>query len=196
MSKKKLNKRKKASNSIRFFPNYKFILATGLLLIGLSAGFDIYQRSLPIFIGYKPEVIVKSEQVKTFLPKTLIIPEISVNLNIESAGVKGNLWQISETGVSHLNTSGGINGGGNIVIYGHNRKKLLANLPSLKRDDLIYLLDESGKAKGYLVFETLIVSPGDVWILDDTGEEILTVYTCTGFLDSKRFVVRAKPIAN
>ena len=37
-----------------------------------------------------------------------------------------------------------------------------------------------------------MVGPGETGLLKPTDEHVLTMYTCTGILDSKRLVVRAK----
>ena len=173
----------------------KLFFSIGLLLIGVSFSWDIYQRSLPVFFNYAPkENSIVTVGTKSEIPKVLLIPQILVNLEIEEAQIQGNYWPVSESGVSYLKTSSKIGESANLVLYGHNREKLLKKLPQIKKGAEIYLTSSEGKIYKYEVAETLIVKPSDVWILDKGDKEVLTIYTCTGFLDSKRFVVIAKPL--
>jgi sortase (surface protein transpeptidase) len=55
------------------------------------------------------------------------------------------------------------------------------------------LLDAEGKTAKYIVSETKRVLPNAVEEVLPTDHEVVTVYTCTGFLDSQRFVVKALP---
>lgn len=192
MPARKPKKKNSKFSASRLLFNQKFILILGLLLIGLSIGSDIYKKSLPIFIGYEPQ-LQEAVEIVPSNPKTLVIPDISVDLDVETSQAKGNVWQISETGVSYLASSATLEQTGNTVIYGHNKKNLLGKLPQLKKGAPIYLTDDSGKTYKFVVSEILTVKPEDVWILTETSEKILTLYTCTGFLDSKRLVIRALP---
>lgn len=190
---KRLQKKPKLSKTPFNFIS-KFFFSLGILLIGISFFWDIYQRSLPVFLNYnpKPEINISVEKTGR-TPKVLLIPQIDLNLEIEESEIKGNYWPVSEKGVSYLKTSSKIGEKGNLVLYGHNRIKLLKKLPQIGIGSEIYLTSGDGEIYKYQVVKTLIVKPTDVWILDKGEEEILTIYTCTGFLDSRRFVVIAKP---
>lgn len=155
---------------------------------------DIYQTSLPVFKNYQPSPTqsLKPAKLETN-PKQLIIPNLKMSLEIEEGGVEKGVWKISQIGVSHLKTSSNPSEIGNIVLYGHNWPALLDKIRQLGKGDEVLLVSADGKVYRYKIEQILIVKPTDVWILDRTDEELLTIYTCTGFLDSKRFVVRAKP---
>lgn len=68
---------------------------------------------------------------------------------------------------------------GNVVLGGHrvSKKKPFRNLDQLQPGDEIYLSTEQGDYV-YLVDRTLIVSPSDVWIIDQTNEATLTLFAC------------------
>ena len=57
----------------------------------------------------------------------------------------------------------------------------------------IEINDENGNKYSYVVSETLEVSPDKIEYVLPKNEEILTLYTCSGFLDSKRYIVIARP---
>jgi sortase (surface protein transpeptidase) len=50
-----------------------------------------------------------------------------------------------------------------------------------------------GVKKEFKVEYTATVDPSQTYIIDNTKDTRITLYTCTGFLDSKRFVVVAFP---
>ncbi|MBI3341892.1 sortase, partial [Candidatus Curtissbacteria bacterium] len=52
----------------------------------------------------------------------------------------------------------------------------------------------SGKIVKYQVSDEKEVTPESIDIINATTDSRLTVYTCSGFLDSARFVVIAKQV--
>lgn len=89
--------------------------------------------------------------------------------------------------------------GGNTVLLAHryasiggNRASTFYNLPEMAVGDKSYVVWD-GKIYEYVVFETFTVDPSRIEILDNTDENILTMFTCTPLWTSKqRFVVRSK----
>jgi len=83
---------------------------------------------------------------------------------------------------------------GNCVIAGHRNYsfgKYFNRLNEVKVGDYIYVdtLDSTYK---YEVFDIIVVLPDDLSVLDDTDEEVLTLYTCTPVvLGTHRLVVKA-----
>lgn len=53
-----------------------------------------------------------------------------------------------------------------------------ANLPNMVNGDQIYLTDSNGTEYTYEVFEILQVSIYDTWVIDPTGEDIVSLQTC------------------
>ena len=83
---------------------------------------------------------------------------------------------------------------GNIVIYAHNKATSFGPLAQIKIGDPITLKTRSGKNYSYGVYKIFMVNPNQVEVLQSKGAEELTLYTCTGFADSKRLIVKAKPL--
>lgn len=123
------------------------------------------------------------------------IPKLKLDLVIEEAKIIDGIWQISQYGASHLSSSAHPGSKGNIIIYGHNKKELFGKLGKLRLDDEIIITTKDLKKHQYKIYNILTVSPNQVEILAPTSDEILILYTCTGFADSQRLVLKAKPIS-
>ncbi len=111
----------------------------------------------------------------------------------EQVLVDGN-WTISETEASHLANSANPGEDGNIIIYGHNKRSILGNLRALKGGEIITITTADGGEHKYQVSKIAEVNPDQTSYLEPTTEETLTLYTCSGLMDAKRFIVQAKPI--
>ena len=83
---------------------------------------------------------------------------------------------------------------GNSILYGHNWKSLLLDLPKVKPGQSVFITNHNGTKQRFIVEYTAVVDPSQTYIIDATNDTRITLYTCTGFLDSKRFVVVAKPL--
>ena len=71
-------------------------------------------------------------------------------------------------------------GDGNTVIAGHRttRSRPFYHLNKLEPGDPIVFTDGRANPAIYLVTETLIVEPTDIWITYETGESIVTLFAC------------------
>lgn len=105
-----------------------------------------------------------------------------------------NNWTISEKEASYLKQSAKPGENGNIIIYGHNTREIMGNIRALKGNEVITLTTKNGEERNYQISLITEVNPDQTQYLLPTQEETLTLYTCSGFLDSKRFIVQAHPI--
>jgi sortase A len=82
---------------------------------------------------------------------------------------------------------------GNVGLAGH-RDTFFRRLEGIRTDDEIRLVTVEG-THVYRVQRTDVVEPSDVWVLDSTGEPVLTLVTCYPFTyvgpAPDRFIVRA-----
>lgn len=174
----------------------KKALSTFFLLIGLtllvSASYLFYLRfsSHPLSFEGQPQKVRMGNDKS---PKSIIIPSISLNLAIIPATVTGSNWETTSKGISYLSTSPMPGEKGNSVMYGHNWLSILGNLSKVKPGQKIIVVMHNGLKKEFIVEYTAVVDPSQTYIIDNTPDTRLTLYTCTGFLDLKRFVVVAKP---
>lgn len=111
---------------------------------------------------------------------------------VASGYVKGN-WIVSPDNANHVAGSNIPGSAGNIIIYAHNTETLFGPLRKVKKGESIELTTSDGKRHEYAVTAIMEVDPTFTSPLKPTLAEVLTLYTCSGFLDSKRFVVQAVP---
>ena len=114
-----------------------------------------------------------------------------MDLEIIPSKITNNTWEATSQGVSHLSSSPIPGEKGNSILYGHNWTNLLGNLTKIKPGAEINIILKNREKKIFIVEYVSIVGPNDTQILADTDDTRITLYTCTGFLDSKRFVVTA-----
>jgi LPXTG-site transpeptidase (sortase) family protein len=127
-------------------------------------------------------------------PLRIVIPSLSVDLPIVEAKVIDGYWETSETTASHGIGSSYPGEEGNVVIFAHARENLFGPLRNIKHDDNIYVLTKDSWHR-YRVSEIKLVNPNEIENIAPTLSEKLTLYTCSGFLDSKRIIVGALPDA-
>lgn len=165
------------------------ILGVSLTLFGFFGYF--YSRAVLSF-SRAPET--SQPENRKPIPTKIVINDLKMNLDISEGRIVNNIWEISEKGSSHLNISANPGEGGNVIIYGHNKKIIFGSLPYIKIGATVQITTQDEKIHLYKVVSKNTVNPNDLTLLSPTNEETLTIYTCTGFLDSKRFVLVAKPL--
>ena len=164
-------------------------LFSGLFLISIFIGWRFYHARI---LSFKTDNVSASSETQSSNPVSIVIPSIGLTLPIEESAIIDGVWKISYQGASHLDKSADPGEGGNLVIYGHNKNLLFGPIRRLKEGDLIEITNENGTLYTYRVVKTVITTPDDIEYVLPKSEEILTLYTCTGLLDSKRHIVLAK----
>ena len=164
-------------------------LILGLFLIALFSGWRFYNARI---LSFKTDNVSASSETQSSNPVSISIPSIPLTLPVEESVIADGVWEISSKGASHLDKSADPGEAGNIVIYGHNKNLLFGPIRRLKEGDLIEITSENGTLYTYRVVKTVITTPDDIEYVLPKSEEILTLYTCTGLLDSKRHIVLAK----
>lgn len=120
----------------------------------------------------------------------LTIPSAGVSLPAYTADIVGTTWQTTKRGVSYLSSSALPGQQGNSVIYGHNWPNLLGNLHEVQPGDPVYVKTQDHTYR-FIVYFVTEVGPYESSVYQNTTDTRLTIYTCSGFLDSKRLVVTA-----
>jgi LPXTG-site transpeptidase (sortase) family protein len=124
-------------------------------------------------------------------PIEIIIPAINLDLPVIPAKlVRGN-WEATSRGVSYLSSSPIPGTEGNSILYGHDWPNLLGNILKLKPGQIVKIKYLDGKIKIFTINSTVFVSPNETSILAPSKDTRITLYTCAGLFDSKRFVVTA-----
>lgn len=166
-------------------------------MIGISfmvSGFYIsYQKSVLSFSGSFPNAI-KSYFKENYVPRGIEFINLGVKIPVEAKTIKNGKWDVSDKSASFLTNSAKIGENGNIVIYGPGTKSVFGAIKDVKIGNFINLTSENDEIYSYVVKEIKVVSPSENYVISPTDHEVLTVFTSTGFLDNKRFVIKAYPI--
>lgn len=161
----------------------KLLTIIGITLIATSL-YMFYQKEAtkPVTIGQiLPEAASTQNLEDT---QVLRIRDANIFANIYKAETINGEWKTDARGVSM---------DGN-VIYGHNWKSILGNLVSVKPGMIVEIVDPDGTTQKYKVANTQEIEPEKTEVVNNNPKESLVIYTCSGALDSKRFVVLATKI--
>lgn len=173
----------------------KFLILLGILSL-LTSAFLYWQRTSPKRLSFD----LGTEQIENLEagsdkggiePVVLVIKDLNLELLIFESHIGKNGWEATSKGVSYLASSPVPGNPGNSILYGHNWKNLLGNITRLKPGQKIRIIYSDGTPKEFEIYYTQVVTPEDTQILTQSDDARITLYTCTGFLDSKRFVVTA-----
>lgn len=185
---KKLNSKK-----FRRLRSPILLLITGILLI-VFGGYNYYKIRTLSFTKAPPTATLQGSTLKGALPVQITIPSIKIDEPVDTGMIKDGVWQISYNHPTFLDSSARPGEGGNVVIYGHNKKVIFGNLPYLSLGQKILIKTADGKIHTYEVYKKEFVKPDRVDLVSPTDHEELTIYTCWGLFDSQRVVVKAKPV--
>lgn len=167
-------------------------IANGCLFLILTSYF-IYQRydSSRLSFRIKETKYWETHQASGKVPAVLKIPSLALILPIIPTKIDNYKWEATNEGISYLVSSALPGDLGNSVMYGHNWPTLLGRLPQIKNGDPIEVLFSDGSVRSFAVKFTSVVTPDQTHVIQPTDDSRMTIYTCTGFMDSKRFVVTA-----
>lgn len=122
----------------------------------------------------------------------IIIPKFNIDLKVTPSKIINGYWETSEMTASHGLGSANPGERGNVVIFAHAREGLFLGIKDIKKDDSVYVLTND-KWYRYKVSEVSDVYPSDIKVVMPAGNEELTLFTCSGFFDEKRLIVKALP---
>lgn len=165
-----------------------------LFLIALGLGLLAYGGQL-LYLRYRPISVEAMDSaseiaVVTSVPSSLTLASLDLSLPIIAAEKHADNWQTTDQGVSYLSSSPLPGEPGNSVMYGHNWPNLLGELDNLHPGDEI-VVNYGTREVTFIVHYKSVVEASDVSVYAPTLDSRLTLYTCTGFFDSKRLVVAA-----
>lgn len=167
-------------------------LLVGLISLGTFVFLRTYQELEKKALSFPQKPVLTIEPDEKSYPQQISIPSLKINLSVSPAKAIDDKWEISEKGASYLLGSGIPGQKGNVVIYGHNKRNLFGPIRWLGKGDQIKVINRKGEEFAYQIIEIKTVSPKTVEVLASTDQSRLTLYTCTGVLDSKRWIVVAE----
>lgn len=185
---------KKTSQGSRQQPGRFFV---ALIVFGaLLFSFATYRKYV-YYAALTPDLVVQdtSNQDNQHWPVNISVGAM-VDTPVVTGSIKDGEWKVAENQAVYLAQSAVPGSGGNTIVYGHNTPEVLGNIRAFTGGETITLKLADGSERRYAIEKMVEVVPDDVALLQPTEEEVLTVYTCSGWLDSKRWVVRARPVGD
>lgn len=180
-------KRKKQKNKSKLA---LFLISSGILLLIFAITIKAHNALILSFTGNYANTVTKPGKTT---PVRVIIPKIDVSQMVYKTKIVNGTWQVSQNGASYLENSSGVGEKYSMIIYNHNTLGKFDKLHELKPQDTIVIEGSDKKIHIYKVKEIKIVDPTDIKVLTEDSSENLILYTCYGFADLKRFVVKAVP---
>ncbi len=187
-----------------------FLLICGILFIGYS----LYQDGLgvkkittnqtnsnevvsfsqePVTVDKKLLDLSKSKEKAKLTPQRIIIPSLEIDLPVREAKIIKGFWEVFPDVAGFGLGSAYPDEMGNQVIFAHARKGLFLPLKNFKVGQIVYVMTKE-KWFSYKIEEIKEVLPSQTEVIAPTPDQVLTLYTCSGFADSKRLIVKAKRI--
>lgn len=185
MSRKKISK----TESYGIFP---YILICVGVLLSCVWGLHRYLYSRSISLSDALIASYTRQDRGTSVPIHITIGT-RISLPVVEAGMVNGMLSVSQTSANHLHDSAMPGQRGNIIIYGHNLNKIFGYLVDSRVGDPVSIRMTDGSLHTYRITDIHAVWPSQTELLEPTTSETLTLYTCTGLLDSLRFVARATP---
>jgi LPXTG-site transpeptidase (sortase) family protein len=128
------------------------------------------------------------------MPVRLIITDLDIDVPIFESEIFEGEWEAFDEGISYLKTSPLPGAKGNSILYGHNWPNLLQNLNNIQVGMEIQVVFNDSQVRVFEFQDKFSITADQTHVLTNSEYSKLTIYTCDGFLDSKRFVVTAVPI--
>lgn len=167
----------------------KILVFLGMILL-FFGGYLVFERYDPRRLEFR-NFESQTEFSAQVYPVRIIIPSLNIDLNIFPAKITKGRWEATTKGVSYLASSPIPGSLGNSILYGHNFSNLLGSLVKAKPGEEIEIFFNDKTKKTFMIKYAQVVSPSQTSVLAQTQDRRMTLYTCTGFLDSQRFVVTA-----
>lgn len=186
------DKRKKSNPHLSFLRS-NILIVLGVTFILVFLGWRYHQERI---LSFNTKVNQFTEDHIGIKPVYVKSYPLGIDIAIRDSKIINGVWTINPDSANFLVSSAGLNAQGNTVIYGHNKNEILGPLRWANVDTVIEITGVDGLVYRYKVIKTDTVNSDDIEYVLPTNNEILTIYTCTGFLDSKRFVVVAKRIVD
>lgn len=160
----------------------KWILRIGII-------FTIVGITILSVFAYKH---ISRELYKQKLLKECITLEIP-NLNIKVPILEGTNKETLSVAAGHFQNTGSL-GHGNYCIAGHNSTiyaEIFNDLDQIQIGDEMYLVDtdKNRTRYTYVVSEYKIIDPGETSVLDDYGDDRITVISCTDNGEQRQVVI-------
>jgi LPXTG-site transpeptidase (sortase) family protein len=177
--------------------NNKLLLGIGLIVIGILFLFVKTPSETPYEVGsFQTEPVEikgfeEGDVDKERIPVKIIIPDLKINIDIEESQIVNGYWDVHENTAGWGEGSGLPGENGNQVIFAHAKENLFLPLDDAVLGMRVYIFTKDGWYE-YKIDSIKEVYPNQTEVIEPTEDETLTLYTCSGFNDSRRLIVGAK----
>jgi LPXTG-site transpeptidase (sortase) family protein len=172
---------------MKFIAKLLIILGVVCYAIGI---YLIWERNNPNRLALGYEESYKDADTSN-LPVRIIIKDVGIDLPIYPAKTNNGKWETTSKGASYLVSSPIPGEVGNSVIYAHDWVSLFGPLKNARPGNMVEIEYADKTKKDFVVGSTAVVPYNKSDILSSTEDRRITLYTCTGFFDSERFVAVA-----
>jgi LPXTG-site transpeptidase (sortase) family protein len=138
-----------------------------------------------------PQVVTETE-VLQYLPERIVINAVGIDLPVVYQPLVDGTWQVAPKAANFAEGTSYVNEKeGNVGLFGHARSDAFLRIKELTPGDIITIYMKDHKA-AYRVIKTDAVTPDTVNVFYPEKSPVLTLITCEGRFDEKRFMVRAE----
>lgn len=163
------------------------------VVVTSSADVDASFAQEPVKVDKSLLSTKESKEISKNPPIRILIPALQIDLPVKEAKVVNGYWEVFKDRAAFGLGSAYPDEVGNQVIFAHAREGLFLPLRKAKIGQNIMVLTKD-KWYSYKIREIKEVLPNQTEVIAPTKEAILTLYTCSGFSDSKRLIVTAEKI--
>jgi LPXTG-site transpeptidase (sortase) family protein len=167
------------------------ILGFALITAGVYSLISLHSSSLPISEAYSIEEAISNTKSPLW-PAWVSVRNREITAEVAAGGYDDGKWILDGNYVLYLPTSGKLGQGGNTVLYAHNREKLFGNLKDVSIGDTVMLGDNEGNIYSYKVYSMEYIKPYEVEKINTDKSDTVTLFTCDGWFDETRLVVKAE----
>jgi LPXTG-site transpeptidase (sortase) family protein len=167
---------------------FLFIQALSLIVVGL---YQVYLSLAPTQLSFSNYTAEKPFVSNGLSPVRITISDLGIDLPVYQATIVQNVWPTSTTGAEYLTSSPIPGNSGNSIIYAHDWTSLFGHLTQARVGQNVVVIYPDKTKKTFVIAYTSIVPSNQASILAPSTDKRITLYTCTGFLDSERFVAVA-----
>ncbi len=129
----------------------------------------------------------------SIIPARVSISSAGINIPVKSGGIIDGEWILDSNSALFFPLESGKKTS-SLVIYAHNTHNLFANLKTVKVGDFITVKDINGKSHDYRVYSKENINPTQVDKIIVPADGELVMFTCNGWFDSQRLLVKAASI--
>lgn len=180
-----------------------FLLGTGFLFSKTPSSSPVQQSQQvqdslvssfdkePVKIDPNLIRIDASKKIVKNPPTRLIIPNLGIDVAVREAKIVKGYWEVFSDSAGFGEGSAYPQDSGNQVIFAHARPGLFLPLKEAKIGQKVYVFTKNSWYT-YSIKDIKEVLPSQVGVIAPTTSAVLTLYTCSGFADSKRLIVTAE----